>query len=256
MNKFFIVLAHTYFSRIKTKSFLISTGIILLFITAFANMETIIGLFDRDDEEQVIVIDETGELFTALEESLVLAEEEELTLILYEDSEDAGKEAVQEGEYEGLLTVAYDDEQLPTATYYENNAVESWNQMFFEQQLQQIKVALATEQAGVDEETLAAIYEPIVFEKISLDESAKTDEELDATRGIVYVMLFVLYMAVIIYGQMIATDVATEKSSRDGNSCIKCTAGYAYVCQNIGSCTAGVNTGCTLCWCRLCVNFI
>lgn len=214
MNKFFIVLAHTYFSRIKTKSFLISTGIILLFITAFANMETIIGFFDRDDEEQVIVIDETGELFTALEESLVLAEEEELTLILYEDSEDAGKEAVQEGEYEGLLTVAYDDEQLPTATYYENNAVESWNQMFFEQQLQQIKVALATEQAGVDEETLAAIYEPIVFEKISLDESAKTDEELDATRGIVYVMLFVLYMAVIIYGQMIATDVATEKSSR------------------------------------------
>lgn len=214
MNKFFIVLSHTYFSRIKTKSFLISTGIILLFITAFANMETIIGLFDSDEEEQVIVIDETGELFPALEESFVLAEEEELTLILYEDSEAAGKEAVQDGEYEGLLILSYDNDQLPEATYYENSAVESWHQVLFEQQLQQIKVAIATEQAGVDEATLASIYEPISFAKVSLDEAAKTDEELDATRGIVYVMLFVLYMAVIVYGQMIATDVATEKSSR------------------------------------------
>ena len=49
---------------------------------------------------------------------------------------------------------------------------------------------------------------------MALDETAKTDEELNAARGIVYIMLFVLYMAVIIYGQIIATDVATEKSSR------------------------------------------
>src|SRR5699024_564735 len=47
-----------------------------------------------------------------------------------------------------------------------------------------------------------------------VDESAKTEEELNIARGIVYVMIFILYMAVIIYGQMIATDVATEKSSR------------------------------------------
>src|SRR5690625_4391913 len=125
MNKFLIVLAHTYTSRIKTKSFLISTAIMLLFITAFANLETIIGLFESDDEERVIVIDETGELFPALEESLVLAEEDELTLILYEDGEDAGKEAVQADEYEGLLTLAYDGEGMPVVTYYENSATES-----------------------------------------------------------------------------------------------------------------------------------
>src|SRR5699024_10502898 len=213
MNKFFIVLGHTYFSRIKAKSFLISTGIILLFITAFANLETIIDFFSSYDEEKVIVIDETGELFTPLEESLALAEEE-LTLVLYEDGEEVGKEAVREGEYEGLLTLSYNDEQLPEATYYENSAVESYSQTVLEQQLQQIKIALATERAGVDEATLGAIYKPMTFAKISLDETAKTDEELDAARGIVYVMLFVLYMAVIIYGQMIATDVATEKSSR------------------------------------------
>src|SRR5699024_8755583 len=83
-----------------------------------------------------------------------------------------------------------------------------------EQQLQQVKTTIAAEQAGFDEATLESIYEQVTFEKIALDEETKTDEELSQARGIVYVMLFVLYMAVIIYGQMIAMDVATEKSSR------------------------------------------
>ena len=80
--------------------------------------------------------------------------------------------------------------------------------------MQQLKVAITTEQGGVDEATLMDINEPISFEKVALDEAAKTDEELNQARVIVYIMLFVLYMAVIIYGQMIATDVATEKSSQ------------------------------------------
>lgn len=46
-----------------------------------------------------------------------------------------------------------------------------------------------------------------------LDDSARTAEEMNQSRGLVYVMLFVLYMTVLVYGQMIATDVATEKSS-------------------------------------------
>src|SRR5699024_1995883 len=48
----------------------------------------------------------------------------------------------------------------------------------------------------------------------ALDESAKTDEEISQARGIVYVMLILLYVTVITYGMMIAQDVATEKSSR------------------------------------------
>src|SRR5699024_11127574 len=55
---------------------------------------------------------------------------------------------------------------------------------------------------------------PISFQTKALDKDAKTDEELSQARGIVYIMLFVLYIAVIMYGSMIATDVATEKSSR------------------------------------------
>lgn len=213
MNKFFIVLGHTFFTRLKSKSFLFSTAFILLLLTLFANIDAIVHYFMGDDEGKIAVIDETDELYPVLEKALADLDDR-LTLEKFDASEEKGKEAVQAGEYDGLLVISYDEAHFPKAVFYENDAVESWNQMTIEQQLQQIKVALATERSGIDEQTLAAIYEPVQFEKVALDETAKTDEELNAARGIVYIMLFVLYMAVIIYGQMIATDVATEKSSR------------------------------------------
>jgi len=61
MNKFWIVLSHTYFSRLKSKAFIISTLIILLFLVGVANIQSIIKMFTGgDDTDQVIVIDESG----------------------------------------------------------------------------------------------------------------------------------------------------------------------------------------------------
>lgn len=214
MNKFWIILSHTYFSRLKSKAFIISTVITLLFLVGFANIQSIIQLFSGGDEtDQVIVIDESDELFAPLQTS-VSEMDENIELIAYTKSEEEGKTAVQEEEFNALLVLKMDEKNLPTATYYEKNASGSSIEFTIEQQLQQIKTAIATEQAGIDEAILQAIYEEVHFEKIALDEAAKTDEELNQARGIVYIMLFVLYMAVVVYGQMIAMDVATEKSSR------------------------------------------
>ena len=213
MNKFWIVFSHTYLSKLKSKPFIISTAITLLFIFAIANIQTIIEFFASDEEDRVAVIDHSELLLEPLQES-VREVDEDIVLVAYSGTEEEGKKAVNEEEFAALLIMDLTEEQFPKATLFENEATESWVQTTIEQQLQNIKVALATEKAGVDEATLATIYEPIAFEKIALDEAAKTDEELNQARGIVYIMLFILYLAVAIYGQMIASDVASEKSSR------------------------------------------
>lgn len=212
MNKFFVVFSHTYISRLKSKSFIISTLVMLLVITLLANVETIIERMSKEETPTIIVIDET-DLFSELKRRI---EEREAPLRLkaYNRFIDEGKQEVKEEKYEGLLFLSFDDEKLPQATFYENRATSFNNEQVLERQLQQIKEDLLTERAGIDEATLANIYAPIAFQKVPLDQKAKTDEELQAARGIVYVMLFVLYMSVIIYGQMIAADVAVEKSSR------------------------------------------
>src|SRR5699024_8082869 len=79
---------------------------------------------------------------------------------------------------------------------------------------QQLKVEVAIERAGIDQELLSSIYEPVAFQTVALDQKAKTDEELHQARSIVTVMVIVMYLVVIVYGSMIINDVATEKSSR------------------------------------------
>ncbi|WP_337018026.1 ABC transporter permease [Oceanobacillus massiliensis] len=213
MNKFWVVLSHTYLTRVKTKSFLISTLLTLLFIVGITNFQSIIDTFTDGDKEEIAMIDESGALGESLQESLTAAEED-FELISYDGSVEEAKEAVKNEDFNALIVLSMNDNQIPEAAYYADNIAETGNRAAIEQHLQQLKIAIATQQSGIDEATIADIYSPIPFETVALNETAKTEEELDQARGIVYVILFVLYMAVIIYGQMIATDVATEKSSR------------------------------------------
>src|SRR5690625_1196543 len=169
MNKFWIVLSHTYFSRLKSKAFIISTLIILLLLVGVANIQSIIQMFTSDDMDQVIVIDESGELFTPLQIG-VSHVDEDIELILYEKSEEEGKTSVQEDEFDALLVLELDEKNLPIATYYENNASWSFIESTLEQQLQQIKTAVAAEQAGFDEATLESINEQVAFEKVALED--------------------------------------------------------------------------------------
>ncbi|MFD1037650.1 ABC transporter permease [Virgibacillus byunsanensis] len=213
MNKFWIIMSHTYLTRVKSKSFIITTLITLLLIIGLANMQTILDSFSNDGDDEITVIDNSNQLFDPLSQS-VGQSNEDIQLSAYDGSEEDAKEAVQSEEYQALVVLSMDENDLPEARYFSNNISENGNQMFIQQQLQQLKVTIATQQSGIDEATLAEIYKPITFNIVALDETAKTEEELSQARGIVYIMLFLLYMAVMMYGQMIATDVATEKSSR------------------------------------------
>ncbi|QST00708.1 ABC transporter permease [Pontibacillus sp. ALD_SL1] len=218
MNKFWIVMSHTYFSRLKSKTFLITTGIILLLIVALTNFQSIMDSVGSGDEEgarapKVAVVDDTGQFITPLKEQLS-AQQAELELESYSDGEEEAKRAVQEGEYRGVLTLQTSGDGIPSGTYYTKQIAENSISGRLQQALQQVKVTVATEKAGIDQQTVNGIFAPVTFEKVALDKEAKTEEELSEARGLVYVMLFLLYMGVIMYGNMIAQEVAQEKSSR------------------------------------------
>src|SRR5690625_3954792 len=213
MNKFWIILSHTYSNKVKSKTFLITTALMLLLVIGAVNFQSIADFFSDDSKDRIAVIDETNTLFTPLKES-VESVNEKFDLVAFSKSEEEGKKAVENEEYAALVTLALNDEGLPEAVYYANDITDAEEQQALQEQLQQLKVGMAIEQAGFDQEAIAAINQPVNFETIALDEGAKTMEEMFQAQGIVYVMVFLMYMVVIMYGSMIATDVATEKSSR------------------------------------------
>src|SRR5699024_7299661 len=132
------------------KSFLISTVITLLLIVGLANIQSIIELFSDDDAEKIAVIDKSGEMFTPLKEG-VESTNDDLELIPYDESEETGKKAVQDDDFSALIVLSMNDNNVPEATYYANTVSEASEQMAIEQQLQQLKVSLATQQAGIDQ---------------------------------------------------------------------------------------------------------
>lgn len=214
MSKFWIILLHTFFSKLKGKSFIITTIIMLVIIAGLANITNIIDYFDNKEEaEKIAVIDETENLFEPLSAQFE-AMNEDFELVLYKDGEKKAEKAVEQGEYKGLLILTLDDESLPKATYKAMSVSDISSTMAIENSLQQIKTGMAANQINLTQEQLAKLYEPVEMEKIALEENAKTAEELNQARGLVYVLLFVIYFAVIMYANMIAMEVATEKSSR------------------------------------------
>ncbi|AYV65389.1 ABC transporter permease [Niallia circulans] len=214
MNSFWVILFHTFLSKFKTKSFLITTAITLIFVVALTNITTIIDTFSSDEgKTEVAVIDQSNSLLPAIQEATETLNED-LKLVAYKDSEEAAKQEVEEGNYSGLLIVNMDESKLPIATYYTMDIAETTVSDNITNSIQMVKSQLAANQLNLTNEQLTKLNEPVAFEKIALEKDAKTEEELNQARGLVYVLLFLIYFAVILYANMIATEVATEKSSR------------------------------------------
>jgi ABC-2 type transport system permease protein len=214
MNKFWIILFHTYFNKLKTKSFLITTLMMVIITLALTNLNNIIEVFDKDSgKEKVGVLDETGQLYKPFKEQMSSLNKN-LQLTEFAGTEKEAEKAVEEGEIAGFVLLRYDDQQLPEAEYKAMSVADSAIYTDLQSGLQQMKTMLAASKINLTPEQLNQLYEPVSFKKVALEENAKTEEELNQARGLVYVLLFVIYFAVIMYASMIAMEVATEKSSR------------------------------------------
>lgn len=185
-----------------------------MFVVALTNITTIIDTFSGEEgKTEIAVIDQSNSLLPSIQEATETLNED-VQLVTYNDGEESAKKEVEEGKYSGLLILDVDSSNLPIATYYTMDIAESSISDNLSNSIQLVKSQLAANQLNLTNEQLAKLNEPVSFEKIALEKDAKTEEELSQARGLVYILLFLIYFAVILYSGMIATEVATEKSSR------------------------------------------
>jgi ABC-2 type transport system permease protein len=214
MSRFWVILFHTYVSKLKTKSFIITTLVTALILVGLTNMTNLIDYFNKGKgEEKVAVMDGTGELYPLFEAQLKTVNEK-LIIEEFKGSETEAEAQVESEHFQGLLILDYDEAMLPIATYKSLSVADFVIPGDLQATLQQVKSQLAASQLKLTPEQLGKLSEPVSFERIALKDNAKTQEELSEARGLVYVILFVIYFAVIMYANMIAMEVATEKSSR------------------------------------------
>ncbi|NPC92069.1 ABC transporter permease [Bacillus sp. WMMC1349] len=218
MNKFWIVLFHTYLSKLKTKSFIISTVITIGLVLLVTNLGSIISLFDDgkgDKPDKIAVIDQSKQLYPAFSQQVKLADKDkEIKIFKAKKSEKELEKDIKDEKLEGVLLLDRDQKGELTATYKAQDVADSTAVSIFKQALSQTKIVVGTAELKIPQQKLQQLFTPVEVKKVALKEGAKSEEEIQKASGLVFVILGIIYYSVIQYAGMMATEVATEKSSR------------------------------------------
>lgn len=218
MREFWIIFKQAYLTKAKTKSFVITTAIMIAAIFLIANVSKIIDIVQdvtsKDGSEEVLqVIDQSGVLANQLSEQFN-GNETGIQVAVTDKSEETLTEQVTAGEIDSFLILSLDDTNTIIANYSTMSMMDFTLPSMVQDALQSIQTEMKAEELSLSGEQVQTLFTPIQFEQKNVSASAKSEEELNQARVLVYVLMFVIYFAVILYSSMIATEVATEKSSR------------------------------------------
>ena len=213
MKQFGKILKFELKGYLRNKVFVGITIFLVVAIAVVMFIPNIIAAFESDDEGDVTPTD--------LPTMLVYAEDENLSATIKEYFGNAFVDynvKVAEGSVDdvkseitsGGAECAFVMNSASSYTYYVNNlSMYDMNTEVASSVLQEVYRINAMVQNGVAPEQAGAIM------SVQIESSTETlGKDQMQNFFYTYIMIFALYMVILLYGQMVATNVATEKSSR------------------------------------------
>ncbi|WP_150272105.1 ABC transporter permease [Paenibacillus tepidiphilus] len=228
MNKLGTIIGFTFKNKARTKSFTITTLIIVLLITIGMNIPYFIDKFNGEDEAaeaaRIGVVADSGIPAAALLLDYTAPEgsDSKVALESYASPEDAALvKGLDEGDIEGYLTFGTAaGGGVPPVTYHSKDGeLDQDVQMYLQTALQQVNTQLIAEGKLTPEE-VSAMFAPVSIGTEQLSGSAggadgaAPEETSPINFVIVYVLLILFFMSIMLTGNMIAAEVTAEKSSR------------------------------------------
>ena len=206
-----IVIAREHLERVKRKSFIISTLLMPIFMIGLMLTPALIAIFSTLEDKNVAVLDDTpqhigrqlhgeGELkFTVVDASLA--------------------DAMANEEYDAVLVLEANAVGKPDGIrFYSREAASMQTESAISSQLENI---IENERLkGYDIENLAQILKEVQVDvdletyRISDDESDASETSSIASYLVGMIMSLMLYMFIMLYGQMVMTSIIEEKNNR------------------------------------------
>jgi ABC-2 type transport system permease protein len=237
MSNFWTVVGFTLKNKFRGKAFLITTIIIAVIMTIGINLPYIFSQFSSGDKVTAIGYIQskqaelaegsaTGDQLKAFYEA---QEKPEIQLVPFQDkgseaeNEKQLKQAITDKEIKGYLQFGKMTESgYPEMTYKSEKLMAFELTSSIQSGLQAIRQAAVLQDAGLTDAQMSLLNSPIQIDtvQISATEGAgnvgegKTPEQQAMNMWLVYFIVILLFMAIIITGQLIASEITAEKSSR------------------------------------------
>ncbi len=226
MNNLSTVLAFTIRNKVRSRAFIITTIILALIVSIGVNVPYLITLFQSDKATNIGMLADESNVGEQLKVYYEAAEKKEINLIVYpneggaEANEIMLKKQISVGEIEGYL-IASDEISFgfPVITYHSEDTMDFSTINKLQNGLQQVKLGMVVQDLGLSSDQLAKLSSPVQIEKVQISTTGgvgdgKSEEQIAAASVMVYVLIILLFMSVMISGQLIATEITAEKSSR------------------------------------------
>lgn len=208
-NALSLIIEREYAERVKRKSFIITTIVVPIVMIALMAAPALFMIFSKPESKTLQVVDNTGLIASRLEGN------DDIRFVPATAPVDSmrGDEAV-----EGILVIGSDAVANPekSITLYTRGSISMVTDAFITGQLRS-----AVEDVRLERYNIPDIKE--IMEDVKADVSLKTiridkDEDTETSTGLSYflslAMDMLLYMFILIYGQMVMTSIIEEKTNR------------------------------------------
>lgn len=204
-----IIISREYLSRVKRKSFIISTILMPIFMVGMMVAPVIIAMTSTPENQLIAVIDDSGVVAKRLQNT----EQVTFTPVTGELADFKANE-----DYDAILTINSDVVSSPkdAATLYTRGAPSIQTESFVTSQLDNIVRDLRIRAYNIDnlDQILREVEPNIDLATFRIDKEEEESTSSGLSYGLGMFTMFILYMFIILYGQMVMTSIIEEKNNR------------------------------------------
>jgi ABC-2 type transport system permease protein len=230
VHKVWAVIRREFVERVRTRAFLLST---LLFPALLIGITVLPVLLDRRVQapKRIVVLDgASGEAGTRVTDALTAAKRTGetgaaryvVTRVMAGTNLEAQQDSLvrqvgvtgQTEALDGVLVISDDAVTTGKIPYYGANVGSPQDMRRLETEVQTALRLERLRRAGIDPFVAMPALRPIDLQAQKVSGGAVTGESGDASFLLAYAMSFLLYMALILYGNQVMTSVVEEKASR------------------------------------------
>lgn len=213
MNMIFVLARRDFMSRVKSGPYIITTILGMLVFIGLSFAPLLLDYFEAAFDEQpldFLVVDYSGEFYPFLAEVLSENEPDGFVEEVPPGEENAAFQRVIDEEKLGLLLV-----DMPEFAFVALDGANYVNISRVENIVNQSLTRLNAQKIGLSPEQLNALFGRIELQVREIGSQDGESERCFTTAAVLaYFMIFMIYMTLILYGNMVASGVAEEKSSR------------------------------------------
>ena len=212
MSSFWIIFLQNYKSKVKSKSYFAITIIVSMLIIGLMNFDKIYNLFVGNEDDQVVVVTEKEELYSTIHQ--VFKNVDSKIQVKRSTDKQKAESGVKNGDYTYAIVVEELNNKQLKATYITETDVNQQDVSKVQTILSQIQSSNFAQQLNLSQDELKVLTTPVEIHTKTVSDKVKDGEHTEGVGILINVFIMLNYLMILMYAAQLATDVATEKSSR------------------------------------------